>query len=101
MTDAGFMWSQQTVTKTENGRRPIRLNEVDALARVFGVPIAALVDPGATVDSSTRIAGVDRATTELEDLRRSLDAQLARLQHERIDLDVEQAQARWRAQQEG
>ena len=94
MTSAGFAWNQQTVTKTETARRPIRLNEVEGLARVFGVPIAALVDSGATGDTAARIAGVDRAKTELEDVQRYLQAQLTRLQHERIDLDVEQAQVR-------
>jgi transcriptional regulator with XRE-family HTH domain len=103
MTALGHNWRQTTVFKTENAARPIRLNDVAGLAQVFGVPIAALLDPGATPDSASRQLAIARATAELEEVRHRLttqiDGQLRRLHFEDIDLDVEQAQRRWRDQQ--
>ncbi len=41
---AGFGWRQTTVAKAEAAERPIRLNEVAALAQIFGIEIADLLD---------------------------------------------------------
>ena len=100
MTAAGFPWNQQTTTRTETARRPIRVNEVAALARILGVPIAALVDPGVSADTAQRLAGIDRAAAELTEVQKRIDAQLGRLHIERTEVEVEQAQARWRAQED-
>ncbi len=40
----GFGMHQTTVAKLEGGGRPIRLNEVHALAIIFGVPLAAFLE---------------------------------------------------------
>jgi transcriptional regulator with XRE-family HTH domain len=48
--DLGFAgWTQQTIQKIEKGRRPIRLDEADVLARVLDVPIADLMQPPMTI----------------------------------------------------
>ncbi|WP_416430066.1 helix-turn-helix transcriptional regulator [Paenarthrobacter nicotinovorans] len=40
MVDAGWKnYNQMTISRTEKGDRPIRLNEARALAQIFGVPI--------------------------------------------------------------
>lgn len=46
----GFKMHQTTVAKLENGARPIRLNEVAALARLFAVSMADLWDDEAVSD---------------------------------------------------
>jgi transcriptional regulator with XRE-family HTH domain len=100
MTAAGIPWNQQTVTRTETARRPIRINEAATLARVLGVPLAALVDPGVSASTAEQAAAVDRAMLELEEVQRRIDAQLGRLRIERTEIEVEQGQARWRAQED-
>ena len=44
MVDAGHSWRQTTVAKTERAARPIRVNEVASLARIFGVSPSTLLD---------------------------------------------------------
>jgi hypothetical protein len=39
MTDRGFPWHQQTVTKVENGKRRAEWDEVVALAEIFSVQV--------------------------------------------------------------
>ena len=41
----GFTMHQSTVAKLESGTRPIRLNEVAALAQVFGLKLDELIAP--------------------------------------------------------
>ncbi|MEV6651202.1 helix-turn-helix transcriptional regulator [Streptomyces sp. NPDC051219] len=43
MTDQGHSWRQTTVAKTEAADRPIRVNEMQGLARVFGVQMVDLL----------------------------------------------------------
>ena len=38
----GYQWSQATVTRLESASRPIRVNELADLARLFGVPVNAV-----------------------------------------------------------
>jgi transcriptional regulator with XRE-family HTH domain len=38
----GHSWVQTTVSKTEDGARPLRLNEAVSLAAVFGIPVTGL-----------------------------------------------------------
>lgn len=46
----GYEWHQTTVAKTEAAQRPLRLDEVVALASLFGVTLPALLEsvPGMT-----------------------------------------------------
>lgn len=43
MNEQGFTWHQTTVAKTERADRPLRLNEVEALALALGVPVVDLI----------------------------------------------------------
>jgi len=40
----GFTWSQATVTRLEAATRPTTLNEIAALATLYGVKLAELLD---------------------------------------------------------
>ena len=58
----GFDLTQTTVAKLERGARPIRLNEVAALADIFGVPVSDLVggDEGMLVNEHEQAALIRR-----------------------------------------
>ncbi|MEU2162409.1 helix-turn-helix transcriptional regulator [Streptomyces sp. NPDC019208] len=43
MSDQGYGWRQTTVAKTEAADRPIRVNEIQGLARVFNVQMTDLL----------------------------------------------------------
>ena len=43
MRRAGFNWHQTTVAKTEAAQRPIRVNEADHVAAIFGVSLIELM----------------------------------------------------------
>jgi len=84
MADWGFGFSQATVWKVEQGRRPVRVSEAAALADVLGLPswVALTAAPGS--------AGARRAGLELAG-RRAGEA------HERVE-DAAAAYLRARAE---
>jgi FtsZ-interacting cell division protein YlmF/transcriptional regulator with XRE-family HTH domain len=45
MSDRGWPWRQQTVTRIENGQRTIRLGEARAVAEILGVSLDRLTEP--------------------------------------------------------
>jgi transcriptional regulator with XRE-family HTH domain len=104
MTSLGHPWRQTTVFKTENAARPIRVNDVAALAQVFGIPAAALLNPAVDATTDARMHAATRAIAELEQARNKflvqVNSQIRALELESIEADVEQAQARCLAQQE-
>lgn len=53
----GHSWRQTTVAKTEAAERPLRVNEVEALAHVVGVTVADLlgVDPNPNQEFSAAL----------------------------------------------
>jgi len=95
MSAAGHPWRQTTTAKTEAADRPVRVREVVALARVFGVPVGALFDVGIQADTAYRLHGIERADAELEKLERRLQAQRSLLNFERNEIAVEEAQRRY------
>lgn len=66
MEDYGFSWTKNTVWKTETARRPIRVNEVVAIAEILGVHAAALI--GDARDNWTYRADVLRAAARVRRL---------------------------------
>lgn len=42
MREAGFDWAQATVWSVEKGKRPLRLAEAEAVAKIFGFDLNAL-----------------------------------------------------------
>jgi hypothetical protein len=89
MAQAGHQWRQTTTAKTEAGQRPIRVNEIVDLARLFSPPPGDLLATGqqavsrAAADDSARGAMPstqmlllkvqrDRALVEIQDLEQSL-----------------------------
>ena len=87
---SGGRWMQSTVAKIEYADRPIRLNEVDALADVFGVTVSELVADLANDGAVHRVRDVavlevgrmmahlrDRTTELLGDAGRVLPEPLA------------------------
>ena len=77
MVEAGWpKYTQMTVSRTEKGERPIRLNEVEALARLFDVEINTLWNPRGVRLLSASVLEVDRLHGDLERaIARYLDAQ--------------------------
>ena len=68
MTSQGYAWRQTTVAKTEAAERPLRINEVGALALVFGVGLADLLD-----DAQREIHASAAVTYLREQLREAHD----------------------------
>lgn len=78
MVEAGWpKYTQMTVSRTEKGERPIRLNEVEALAQVFGVEMYALWNPRGLRHLSWAVQRVTEARRDLEmAIGKYLDAQI-------------------------
>lgn len=74
----GFAMHQTTVAKLENGSRPIRLNEVQALADIFGVSPGDLFEEDTSVQNEHEVAvaarEVQRASAALAEAARAMDA---------------------------
>jgi transcriptional regulator with XRE-family HTH domain len=81
MRALGFDWHQTTVSKTETAERPIRLNEAQALAGLFSIPLSGLVSPGVGPQHLRREHA--RYQTALK------EAQLAKI---KADAEIEAAQ---------
>ncbi len=86
MNDLGFSWRQTTVAKTEAATRPIRVNELVALAGVLGVDVRQLLGKlGENWNASARMlvatAQLTRAHRKVETLATEIDrvkAEIAR-----------------------
>ncbi|MHA7298209.1 helix-turn-helix transcriptional regulator [Pseudarthrobacter sp. MDT3-1] len=77
MVDAGWpKYTQMTVSRTEKGDRPIRLNEAESLAQVFDVELYNLWSPRQLRRLGAATEQVSRLASDLEKLIDSyLDAQ--------------------------
>ena len=73
VTELGIPMVQQTIQKTETGRRPIRLNKADVLARAVGVPLPNLLGAAPWLTPTE----ARTAAKELRPIIRSLEADLA------------------------
>ena len=77
----GYQWSQATVTRLESASRPIRINELADLARLFGVPATQFLDSRARdfawddLDALER--EIEELTAERREIREHLDRQEA------------------------
>ncbi|MDQ0117444.1 transcriptional regulator with XRE-family HTH domain [Pseudarthrobacter defluvii] len=66
MTEAGWpKYTQMTVSRTEKGERPIRLNEAEALAQVFGIEMFELWLPRKLRRYSTELHEVEKRQAQL------------------------------------
>lgn len=91
MKSRGYDWHQTTVAKTEASARPLRVNELQALASSLGLSLAALLPE--TDDPPQALA----ARGHLEELHLR-DARLAADQHGVLEqIDLLQGQAEWYA----
>ncbi|GIJ39440.1 hypothetical protein Vwe01_27650 [Micromonospora andamanensis] len=93
-TNFGYGWHQTTVARIEGRLRPIRLNEAAALAIIFGVDLAEVLQPPALTPAeietlSRREARLLAHSRELELERESILDELTVL-HQRMDA-VDQA----------
>lgn len=69
MAEAGWpKYTQMTVSRTEKGERPIRLNEAESLAEVFGVELFELWLPRRARIFQATSENVDRLAAQLEEL---------------------------------
>lgn len=95
MHEKGYSWRQTTVAKTEAADRPIRVNEVQGLAIVFGVTVNDLltvpVDDFEMLGAASRLAKLrtlaSAANQRVIELRRT---------RERVDKETEAAEAEYR-----
>src|SRR3712207_7531804 len=61
-----LQWRQNTVTRVENGDRPVRLAEAVAIAEILGVPLTDLAyGEGHSVRENTAAEVEDRKSTRL------------------------------------
>ena len=93
MAAHGFEMHQTTVAKLEGGQRPIRLNEVQALADVFGVPIGEMFGQEGYVETDVAVAHrrVLRAEASLQAARQTV-AQLKE-QHAAVSAALAEAES--------
>lgn len=89
MSARGFEMSQTTVAKLENGKRPLRVDELVELAGIFGTGIVELLTTDETVGDVVRDHEVAYAINRVWELRASLDTAEAMM----IDLDARRAAA--------
>jgi transcriptional regulator with XRE-family HTH domain len=99
----GYNWHQTTVGRVENGKRPLRLNELMHLAAMFGVLPIQLIVPNVTPDRlsddikavedarSDIVGRLDEARDQLEDAstsRPGTGGTYQRLLHDLEQLDL-------------
>ncbi|MFI9610356.1 helix-turn-helix domain-containing protein [Streptomyces sp. NPDC052023] len=91
MHDKGYSWRQTTVAKTEAADRPIRVNEVQGLAIVFGVTVNDLL--AVPIDDYEMLGAASRLT-ELRTLAEAANQRVLELRRtrERVDQEVEAAE---------
>jgi len=82
MKPYGYQWSQATVTRLESASRPIRINELTALAALYNIPVQQLLE--------IQIPGSD-----FEDLD-ALEKEIASLTEKRDALKGNLEEARYR-----
>ena len=87
------MWS------VEKGTRPLRLSEAVDVAWILSVLVDDLIEPR---EGEARFQQeVSRAKSELTGVIESIEARIARLQHDSLVDEVSKAQRRWEASKEG
>jgi transcriptional regulator with XRE-family HTH domain len=64
VTERGIPFRQQTVVKIEQGKRPLRLTEADAVARALNVSVDALVAERVVIDLAAMLASHTRALAD-------------------------------------
>lgn len=74
----GYQWSQATVTRLESASRPIRVNELADLARLFGVPATQFLDSRARDFAWDDLDALEREIEELTAERREIRERLDR-----------------------
>ena len=83
-------WAQTTVAKTESASRPIRLNEVAALATVLGVALHELIDAPqnvAILQAQAKVESLLHEEAILLARKRDLVRAVDRLEHEIEEID--------------
>jgi len=83
-------WAQTTVAKTESASRPIRLNEVAALAKVLGVALHELIDAPqnvAILQAQAKVESLLHEEAILVARKRDLIRTVGRLEHDIEDID--------------
>ena len=94
MTSAGYEMHQTTVAKIEAGSRPIRVNELAALASILEVRVTSLVETQPMPDQATggarlkKLVKAEEAARDLLVVRESV--------HRKAEADVAEAQTRLR-----
>ncbi len=73
MTSLGLSWHQTTVAKTEAAERPIRVNELVALARVLDVPASTLVEESRGHAGGRQLVELLRAKNRLSETQKAAE----------------------------
>jgi len=68
----GINWYQSTLTRVEAGQRSLKLTEAAALAKIFGVPVGALVEEGSSGGNALAIRELSALKADLEKRIRGL-----------------------------
>ncbi|KQS66326.1 helix-turn-helix domain-containing protein [Modestobacter sp. Leaf380] len=97
--------NQSLIAKLEAGQRPIRVNEVDALAAALGVPLAVLLERSPTQEVARAAAALERAQLALEEIlmrQMDLDDEMKKLapMRERYIAEITRCEARLQAAKE-
>jgi len=95
MVKLGFSWRQTTVAKTEAAERPIRVNELTALARVLDLQAHQLVEEPEAVTGGRLMVELLRAQSRLAEAEEV--ATRAVEEYDAAKERFDQAQARYTA----
>lgn len=97
MSDEGYPWHQMTVARTEDGERPVRLDEAVALADILHVGLRALYRPAAPPTGSEEFANLLARATSAEEHVRGARTAFADAQATAVRLKEDAVRARERA----
>ncbi len=86
LRDEGVNWAQGTLSKVENGERPVRLSEGPTVADVLGIDLSALIDEGDLLDGLLKQARRDEAAARYALTQAQGQVALATCRHQYLKL---------------
>ena len=91
LRDEGVNWAQGTLSKVENGDRPVRLSEGPIVADVLGIDLGMLLADGDTLDGLLKQARRDEAAARSALTQAQGQVALAACRHQYLRLLTELA----------
>jgi transcriptional regulator with XRE-family HTH domain len=84
MKPYGYQWSQATVTRLESASRPIRINELTALATLYSIPVTQLLEIQLTGSDFDDLDALEKEIASLTERRNALIENLEEARYKRM-----------------